>query len=100
MLFRFGLLELYVIYLNVSALSDQDKMKATVDSIIDYKSKAIFPHLSRIKSEFYKVMDKNLAEDFIVSWQGLKNRCVQLDANRLILSRHLQDVFSYIDTNY
>lgn len=48
--------ELVSIYFSVSNQLDYDKMIKSVDDVINLETKAIYTHLSRIKSAYYKIM--------------------------------------------
>ena len=87
--------DLYHIYLNVSNLSDTVQMKSTVSSIVNYKTKAIFPHLSRIKSGFYKILDADFAQDFIISGNGLYKRKIKLQEHQLSFTKDFENLIYY-----
>ncbi|MGG5505094.1 hypothetical protein ACPDHQ_16915 [Myroides odoratimimus] len=59
--------ELMDLYLNISNQLDYNKMKQTIEDLIHPDSKAIYPHISRIKSTFYSLMDEQFADRFIVT---------------------------------
>jgi len=57
---------------------DYDKMSKSIDDVINLETKAIYTHLSRIKSAFYKIMDASFAQYYIVSGSGENERKVLL----------------------
>lgn len=59
--------ELMDLYLNISNQLDYNKMKQTIEDLVNPDSKAIYPHISRIKSTFYSLMDEQFADKFIVT---------------------------------
>ena len=71
--------ELLTIYTSVSNQLDNDKMAKSVDDVMNLETKAIYTHLSRIKSAFYKIMDDSFAQYYIVSGSGEKIRRVLID---------------------
>lgn len=68
--------ELLNIYTSVSNQLDYDKMTKSIDDVINIETKAIYTHLSRIKSAFYKIMDASFAQYYIVSGSGEEDRKV------------------------
>jgi hypothetical protein len=68
--------ELLTIYTSVSNQLDYDKMSKSIDDVINLETKAIYTHLSRIKSAFYKIMDASFAKYYIVSGSGEEDRKV------------------------
>jgi hypothetical protein len=68
--------ELLTIYTSISNQLDYDKMAKSVDDVINLETKAIYTHLSRIKSAFYKIMDASFAQYYIVSGSGEEDRKV------------------------
>ena len=68
--------ELITIYTSVSNQLDYDKMTKSIDDVINLETKAIYTHLSRIKSAFYKIMDQSFARNYIVSGSGEEDRKV------------------------
>ena len=68
--------ELLTIYTSVSNQLDYDKMTKSIDDVINLETKAIYTHLSRIKSAFYKIMDASFAQYYIVSGSGEQDRKV------------------------
>ena len=71
--------ELLTIYTSVSNQLDYDKMAKSVEDVMNLETKAIYTHLSRIKSAFYKIMDDSFAKYYIVSGSGEKIRRVLID---------------------
>jgi hypothetical protein len=63
-LYKKQLLELYS---NISYHIDYDKIQQSVDDLVKPESKAIYTHISRIKSAFYKQMDYEFAKNYIVT---------------------------------
>lgn len=68
--------ELLTIYTSVSNQLDYDKMAKSIDDVINLETKAIYTHLSRIKSAFYKIMDDSFARHYIISSSGEEDRKV------------------------
>ncbi|MBP6128237.1 hypothetical protein [Flavobacterium sp.] len=68
--------ELLTIYVSVSNQLDHDKMIKSIEDVVNLETKAIYTHLSRIKSAFYKIMDASHANHYIVSGNGENNRKV------------------------
>lgn len=66
--------ELLTIYNSVSNQLDYDKMAKSIDDVINLETKAIYTHLSRIKSAYYKIMDASFAKYYIVSGSGVEDR--------------------------
>ena len=73
--------ELLSIYTSVSNQLDYDKMVKTIDDVINLETKAIYTHISRIKSAFYKIMDHSFAKYYIVSGSGEEVRKVLFNTN-------------------
>lgn len=63
--------ELLELYLSISPQENYDKMINSIKDLISINSTAIYTHISRIKSTFYKIMDDQFAENYIIS--GSKN---------------------------
>ncbi|MFV8464377.1 hypothetical protein [Flavobacterium sp. LB1P62] len=59
--------ELENLYSRISNQLDYDKMMQSVEDLVKPESKAIYTHISRIKSAFYKQMDFVYAKNFIVA---------------------------------
>ncbi|WP_426094065.1 hypothetical protein [Flavobacterium sp. DSR2-3-3] len=59
--------ELENLYSKISNQLDYDKMMQSVEDLVKPESKAIYTHISRIKSAFYKQMDFVYAKNFIVA---------------------------------
>lgn len=68
--------ELLTIYTSVSNQLDHDKMIKSIEDVVNLETKAIYTHLSRIKSAFYKIMDASHANHYIISGNGEENRKV------------------------
>ena len=75
--------ELLTIYISVSNQLDHDKMVKSVDDVVNLETKAIYTHLSRIKSAFYKIMDASHANHYIISGNGEENRKVLFNTNAI-----------------
>lgn len=54
------------IYFDICPFDDVEKMNQSINDIVDVSSKAIYTHISRIKSAFQKVMDYEVAKHYIV----------------------------------
>ncbi|MGG7035358.1 MAG: hypothetical protein ACI7YS_09220 [Flavobacterium sp.] len=65
--------ELKDFYSSISNQSDYDKMMQSIEDLIDPSSKAIYTHISRIKSAFYRVMDEVYAKNYIITGDGFGN---------------------------
>lgn len=76
--------ELLSIYTSVSNQIDYDKMVKSVEDIVNLETKAIYTHLSRIKSAYYKIMDESFARYYIVSGNGEEDRKVLFDTTSII----------------
>lgn len=76
--------ELLTIYTSVSNQLDYDKMAKSIDDVINLETKAIYTHLSRIKSAFYKIMDASFAKYYIVSGSGEEERVVLFNTKDII----------------
>ena len=76
--------ELLTIYNSVSNQLDYDKMAKSIDDVINLETKAIYTHLSRIKSAFYKIMDASFAKYYIVSGSGVEDRKVLFETKNII----------------
>lgn len=68
--------ELLTIYTSISNQLNYDKMAKSIDDVINLETKAIYTHLSRIKSAFYKIMDKPFAQYYMISGSGEEDRKV------------------------
>lgn len=75
--------ELLTIYISVSNQLDHDKMVKSIDDLVNLETKAIYTHLSRIKSAFYKIMDASHANHYIISGNGEENRKVLFNNNAI-----------------
>jgi len=76
--------ELLTIYTSVSNQLDYDKMSKSIDDVINLDTKAIYTHLSRIKSAYYKIMDESIARNYIVDGTGDNNRKINLSPSAII----------------
>ncbi|MDR7208416.1 hypothetical protein [Flavobacterium piscis] len=63
-IYRKALLNLYS---NISYQLDYNKIQQSIDDLIEPESKAIYTHISRIKSAFCKQMDYEFAKNYIVA---------------------------------
>lgn len=61
------------LYAGISNQLDYDKMLQSIDDLVKPDSKAIYTHISRIKSAFYKQMDYKFADKFIVTSDSFGN---------------------------
>ena len=61
---------LFEIYLKISPLSDLDKINKSVEDIVNVETKAIYTHISRIKSAFLKLMDYEFAKHYIIDGES------------------------------
>lgn len=61
------------LYAGISNQLDYDKMLQSIDDLVKPDSKAIYTHISRIKSAFYKQMDYKFADKFIVTSANFGN---------------------------
>jgi hypothetical protein len=75
--------ELLTIYTSVSNQLDYNKMAKSIDDVINLETKAIYTHLSRIKSAFYKIMDDYFAKYYIVSGSGEEERKVLFNTSSI-----------------
>lgn len=80
--------ELLTIYNSVSNQLDYDKMAKSIDDVINLETKAIYTHLSRIKSAFYKIMDASFAKYYIVSGSGVEDRKVLFETKDIIWNNY------------
>lgn len=80
--------ELFTIYTSVSNQLDYDKMAKSIDDVINLETKAIYTHLSRIKSAFYKIMDASFAKYYIVSGSGEQERMVIFNTRDIIWNNY------------
>ena len=58
--------ELKRIYLDISLQNNYEKLTQTIDSIVAPESKAIYPHLSRIKSALYEQLCESVAVHYCI----------------------------------
>lgn len=80
--------ELLTIYNSVSNQLDYDKMAKSIDDVINLETKAIYTHLSRIKSAYYKIMDASFAKYYIVSGSGVEDRKVLFETKDIIWNNY------------
>lgn len=80
--------ELLTIYNSVSNQLDYDKMAKSIDDVINLETKAIYTHLSRIKSAFYKIMDASFVKYYIVSGSGVEDRKVLFETKDIIWNNY------------
>ncbi|MBK0369808.1 hypothetical protein [Flavobacterium agrisoli] len=59
--------ELKDLYSKISNQSNYNKMMNSIEDLIDPNSKSIYTHISRVKSAFYKKMDKQYANHYIIT---------------------------------
>ena len=76
--------ELLTIYTSVSNQLDYDKMAKSIDDVINLETKAIYTHLSRIKSAYYKIMDESIARNYIIDGSGENDRKINLSPSAVI----------------
>lgn len=62
--------ELKRIYLDISLQNNYEKLTQTIDSIVAPDSKAIYPHLSRIKSALYELFCESIAVHYCIVSSG------------------------------
>jgi hypothetical protein len=65
--------EIFSLYAGISNQLDYDKMLQSIEDLVKPDSKAIYTHISRIKSAFYKQMDYKFADKFIVTSANFGN---------------------------
>ncbi|MBC7641633.1 MAG: hypothetical protein H7174_04750, partial [Flavobacterium sp.] len=65
--------EIVSLYAGISNQMDYDKMLQSIEDLVRPDSKAIYTHISRIKSAFYKQMDYKFADKFIVNSANFGN---------------------------
>ena len=80
--------EMLTIYNSVSNQLDYDKMAKSIDDVVNLETKAIYTHLSRIKSAFYKIMDASFAKYYIVSGSGEGDRKVLFETKDIIWNNY------------
>jgi hypothetical protein len=80
--------ELLTIYTSISNQLDYNKMAKSIDDVINIETKAIYTHLSRIKSAFYKIMDTSFAKYYIVSGSGENERIVLFNTKDIIWNNY------------
>ncbi|ESU24367.1 hypothetical protein FEDK69T_08140 [Flavobacterium enshiense DK69] len=75
--------ELLTIYTQVSNHEDYSKTLKSIENIVNLETKAIYTHISRIKSEFYKIMDETYADNYIIAGYRDEIRKVLLENVRV-----------------
>lgn len=60
-------IEILVLYTEISRLLDFNLIMSNIEELISSESKAIYTHISRIKSTFYKIMDQKYANNYIIT---------------------------------
>ena len=88
--------ELLSIYTSVSNQLDYDKMVKSVEDVVNLETKAIYTHLSRIKSAYYKIMDESFARYYIVSGYGEEDRKVLFDTTSIVWDSNRDLLKDYI----
>lgn len=73
--------ELLKIYITVSNQHDLYKLKETIDNFL-CDEKAIYVHLSRIKSEFHRNMQSNIADSYTIKGRKNSAKRIALDRNK------------------
>jgi hypothetical protein len=81
--------ELLTIYLAVSNQDNFEKMKESINLLVDDK-RAIYVHLSRIKGAFHKVIDCRLAENYCLT--GEKD-----EVKSISISRDLTNIYEFTE---
>jgi hypothetical protein len=81
--------ELFAIYLAVSNQDNYEKMKDSINLLVDDK-RAIYVHLSRIKGTFHKVIDCRLAENYSI--RGEKD-----EVKSISISRDLTNIYEFTE---
>jgi hypothetical protein len=59
--------QLFDIYSQICPFADLEKIKQSIDDIVSIETKAIYTHISRIKSAFLNLMDYEYAKNYIVT---------------------------------
>lgn len=59
--------QLQKIYFDISPLENLDKMNQSINEVLNINTKAIYTHISRIKSAFQKVMDYEVAKHYMIT---------------------------------
>ena len=75
--------ELLSIYRCLSNQWDYHKIVATVDDLVNPESKAIYTHISRIKSALFKIMDAKYARNYIIQGKADEIRKINFDRNNI-----------------
>ncbi len=66
--------EIIGIYKEVTNQNDYNKITKSVEDLIDNNSKAIYTHISRVKSIFYNLMDSRLADKYIIKGENFGDK--------------------------
>lgn len=71
--------ELLALYAKITYQMDYDKIKRSIDELVQPNSNAIYAHISRIKSAFLKKMDYEIAKHYIVTSDrfGSDLKCIE-----------------------
>lgn len=77
--------QLFNIYSQICPFDDLDKIKKSIDDITNIDTKAIYTHISRIKSAFLNLMDYEYAKNYIVTGNhhGATFKFIQIMKNNL-----------------
>ena len=77
--------QLLNIYSQICPFDDLDKIKKSIDDITNIETKAIYTHISRIKSAFLNLMDYEYAKNYIVTGNhhGATFKFIQIMKNNL-----------------
>jgi len=89
--------ELLEYYKNVSNRLDFDKMKLSIDELVKPNSNAIYVHLSRIKSNFTKVIHQSIAKHYFIDGAKNKPKKINLRVNLIKWDNPIQ-IISNNDT--
>jgi len=84
--------ELREIYLSISNQIDYDAMMASINDLVSSESKAIYTHISRIKSTFFGVMDAPYAQNYIITSDGFGE-----DIKYISILRPIEDKLDVMD---
>ncbi|MCB6062369.1 conserved hypothetical protein [Flavobacterium psychrophilum] len=92
------------LYAGISNQLDYDKMLQSIDDLVKPDSKAIYTHISRIKSAFYKQMDYKFADKFIVTSANFGNdfKFIPILKDKIVPIQELKetDELFYIEDNF
>jgi hypothetical protein len=96
--------EIISLYAGISNQLDYDKILRSIDDLVKPDSKAIYTHISRIKSAFYKQMDYKFADKFIVTSANFGNdfKFIQILKDRInpIQEKNKTDEPYFIEDNF